>query len=93
VQFGLQFEEITEGMGQNVVPANSEEKSADSKLAEIKPPAEIKRPLAPAKKTTVPAMPPVAAASPSTTQDDETPPEPKNGGGEVVRLDRFRKKK
>jgi hypothetical protein len=86
VQFGLQFEEVTEG----------EERSAPANVQE--PPA--------AKKKRLPAGPPAAAAqTEAPTPVRPAPPAAKReipekpdktsdggGGGEVVRLDRFRKK-
>jgi uncharacterized protein len=82
VEFGLRFEEIGEtqeaapGTG-NAPPA----KSAD------RPPAEHKARTPPALAAVpTPANPATATASPS--DDPDKPP----GGGEVVRLDRFRKK-
>jgi hypothetical protein len=81
VQFGLQFEEVTEG----------EERPA---------PANVQEPPTPKKKrlpATLPATtgitesgPPAKPAAPAAKR--EKPEKPANGGGEVVRLDRFRKK-
>jgi uncharacterized protein len=79
VQFGLQFEEVTEGQDRQPA-ANMQEKPARKRA---KPPAPVVAPPAP-----VPAPPPPAAK----TAEPE-PDKPGNGGGEVVRLDRFRKKK
>lgn len=89
VQFGLQFEEITEGQEQQTVPANSEDK-----------PAESKRRASPSKRASTPAVPLVSAVKPAVpanvkTADDKAAtgkPDKPAGGGEVVRLDRFRKK-
>jgi uncharacterized protein len=80
VQFGLQFEEVTEAQGQQT-PANAQEKAQDRPGR--------KKPLPPALVTpeTSPAAPPAAAAAP-----EPKPDKPMSGGGEVVRLDRFRKK-
>lgn len=77
VQFGLQFEEVAEG----------EERS---------PPANVQEP--PSKKKRSPISPPPAATAdaqarattPSSAPKREKPEKP--SGGEVVRLDRFRKK-
>jgi uncharacterized protein len=79
VQFGLQFEEVAEG----------EERPT---------PANVQEPLATNKKKRSPVRPPAAAAitepappnRPSATT--AKPEKPVAGGGEVVRLDRFRKK-
>jgi len=79
VQFGLQFEEVTEGEEQQPPaqpPALAQDKSA------AKP------------RAASPARPPAVAAP--AKQAAPPPPEPAPdkpaGGGEVVRLDRFRKK-
>src|SRR6478736_980683 len=83
VQFGLQFEEVIEG----------EERPA---------PANLQEPLAPTnKKKRLPAAPAAAPAttgietparSPAPAGKREKSEKPAAGGGEVVRLDRFRKK-
>ena len=88
VQFGLQFEEVTEGEVQGrQTPANGQDKG----------------PAAPAKKKPFSKSalgnfapeptraPPALAAVPDPIPDPK-PDKPTNGGGEVVRLDRFRKK-
>jgi hypothetical protein len=77
VQFGLQFEEATEGQDNSVNAATQDKGEKKS------------RPL--------PAPPPPAAAQAATPDaaplDAEPEPKPpKPSGGEVVRLDRFRKK-
>jgi hypothetical protein len=83
VQFGLQFEEVGEGQGDRM-PANAQEKKQD--IAKDKS----------AKKRRVPSIPAAVAApeappaAPATT--DEPGPDKPTRGGEVVRLDRFRKK-
>jgi uncharacterized protein len=81
VQFGLQFEEVTEG----------EERPA---------PANVQEPVAPNKKRRLPATPPATAIAesaastrpPAPAAKREKPEKSTEGGGEVVRLDRFRKK-
>jgi uncharacterized protein len=82
VQFGLQFEEVAEG----------EERPA---------PANVQEPPATNKKKRSPVRPPAASAitepapsnrPPATAAKREKPEKPVAGGGEVVRLDRFRKK-
>ena len=78
VQFGLQFEEVTEGE-ERPSPANAQnaqDKPLKKKRVTPPPPAVV----APA-----PASPTVAASEPE--------PDKPISGGEVVRLDRFRKKK
>lgn len=85
VQFGLQFEEVTEG----------DERPAPANMQEV--------PTANNKKKRLPASPPVPVAAsepekektarPSPVSKREKPEKPTSGGGgEVVRLDRFRKK-
>ena len=85
VQFGLQFEEVTEG-DERPAPANRQE-----------------APTANNKKKRLRASPPVPVAAsepekektarPSPVSKREKPEKPTSGGGgEVVRLDRFRKK-
>lgn len=82
VQFGLQFEEVTEG----------EERPAPANVQEAVIPNNNKK-----KRTQTPA--PAATTAPQTSTHPpapvakrEKPEKPTNGGGEVVRLDRFRKK-
>jgi uncharacterized protein len=75
VQFGLQFEEVTEGEEAQPTPTVTQDKAAG------------KRPR--------PAPPAVAAPKKETTTMAAEPKSDKpaaGGGGEVVRLDRFRKK-
>ena len=91
VQFGLQFEEVTEGEGQPT-PANAQDKSqgtapesAQDRLAKRK-----RVPSIPARMP-APETSPAAAAAPNAEPEPE-PDKPSRGGGEVVRLDRFRKK-
>lgn len=91
VQFGLQFEDVTEAQAQaQSNPANPLDKSLE-KLPE-KPLKKKRAPLAEAAlgKTEMPpaASPLPVAAEPKT----DTKPEKPASGGEVVRLDRFRKK-
>jgi hypothetical protein len=82
VQFGLQFEEVTEGEGRQA-PANVGDKPAKKKRAT--PPAVVAPPAKPEPK-------PAAVAEAASEPKSEKPGSPA-GGGEVVRLDRFRKKK
>ena len=77
VQFGLQFEEVTEGEDRQS-PANAQEKPVKKKRATSPVPAVV----APA--------PPAAS---TTAAPAEPEPDKPGTGGEVVRLDRFRKKK
>ncbi|MEA2937657.1 MAG: uncharacterized protein QOC56_1161 [Alphaproteobacteria bacterium] len=84
VQFGLQFQEIAEGEAN--VPA---EAPAPAPAGPARPPAEHKR----SRTTPGIAAPPAAANAPPEppARSDDEPDKP-SGGGEVVRLDRFRKK-
>lgn len=77
VQFGLQFEDASEA-GEQASPANVQDKPVKKKRVPPGPPS-LARP--------EPAAKP-AASSPEKPE----PPEKPVGGGEVVRLDRFRKK-
>ena len=82
VQFGLQFEEVTEGE-ERPTPANVQEPVAAKNQKKRMPGA-----------SAVPAVTadkPAATPRPSASKR-EKPEKPVNGGGEVVRLDRFRKK-
>jgi hypothetical protein len=74
VQFGLQFEEVTEGEEAQPAPTVTQDKAA-GKRPRPAPPAVT----APKKEMT-------------TTEAEPKPDKPAAGGGEVVRLDRFRKK-
>jgi hypothetical protein len=77
VEFGLQFQEV----GETAAPAATDAGKPDESAGKTaRPPAEHKRP-----------APPVAATPANESTSDEEPDKP-NGGGEVVRLDRFRKK-
>jgi hypothetical protein len=88
VQFGLQFEEVTEGHDHQLAPTLGQENSADTKKRPSVPsmPAKLTADNAPAE--------PTAKAAGETTPDKSDKPDkvPPSGGGEVVRLDRFRKK-
>jgi uncharacterized protein len=76
VQFGLQFEEITEGEDRQS-PANAQEKPVKKKCVTSPVPAVV-----------APAPPVSTTAAPAEPEPDKP-----GTGGEVVRLDRFRKKK
>jgi hypothetical protein len=83
VQFGLQFEEVTEGE-ERQTPANAQNiQDRPVKKKRVTPPLPA---FAAASKP--PAAPPKAAAAPADPEPDKPA-----SGGEVVRLDRFRKKK
>ena len=80
VKFGLQFEEVTEGEAAQPTPALTQDKAAGKKL----------RP-APAPPPAAAAPPPPPEKQPAVAAPEPAPDKP-SGGGEVVRLDRFRKK-
>jgi hypothetical protein len=80
VQFGLQFEEIGDAAAADSADG---EASARKDPAAARPPAEHKG-VAPS----VAAVPVPANPDPAETEGPDKP----SGGGEVVRLDRFRKK-
>ena len=78
VQFGLQFEEVVEGEERSA-PANAQEPITKKKRSPTNPPG-------------APADAPAArAAAPASAPKREKPEKPA-GSGEVVRLDRLRKK-
>lgn len=83
VQFGLQFEEVTEGE-ERQSPANAEDTPVKKKSAT--PPPLAASVAAPARQAT-------AAAAEAKPEPEPKPHKPAGGGGEVVPLDRFRKKK
>jgi uncharacterized protein len=92
VQFGLQFEEVTEGEAQQA-PANNQDKAQEKlqakqqeKLQDKDKPAKTKRFLSSPTAISAPQAPPATPAA------GERKPEKPAGSGEVVRLDRFRKK-
>jgi hypothetical protein len=80
VQFGLQFEEVTEGQDRQA-PANMSDKPAKKKRG---PSSALAAP------SPAPEEPAAMAETPAAKPEKPDKPE---GGGEVVRLDRFRKKK
>ena len=86
VQFGLQFEEIGEGHEAHADPANA----ADNVAGKLPRPLASARAPAAATTETAPGNPvsPLGAAK-AASEPEPTKPA---GGGEVVRLDRFRKK-
>jgi hypothetical protein len=86
VQFGLQFEEVTEGEG---AQPPAEAQPADKPAGKKRPPPAPAAAVAPP--NSVPPGPaPMAPTAKKAEQTDE--PDKPSGGGEVVRLDRFRKK-
>jgi hypothetical protein len=91
VQFGLQFEDIRESQGQQA-PTHTQNKLQRAGQGSGQDQAQDKS----GKRKHVPSIP-QAVASPETSPaaaaaSDPEPDKPPHGGGEVVRLDRFRKK-
>ena len=87
VQFGLQFEEVVEGE-ERQPPANAQEPpAARKKRVPAGPPAAAGQ-----AETAPPARPAAPAARREKPEKPDKPDKPGGGGGEVVRLDRFRKK-
>src|SRR5262245_30468844 len=87
VQFGLQFEEVAEAAAE--APASGKERGADRAADGNGParvPAEHKQTPPPLAAVPTPANPEPGTAEPGNGPDKPT------GSGEVVRLDRFRKK-
>ena len=86
VQFALQFEEIkeTEAAGTGAPESTAAPDVQDRGAAPSRPPAEHKG----ARPAPIAAVPAPANPPPATTEPDPDKP----SGGEVVRLDRFRKK-
>ena len=76
VQFGLQFEEVSEGEEAQPAPAITQDKTAGKKPRAVPAPT---------------VTPPPPEKQPAATAPGPSPDKP-TGGGEVVRLDRFRKK-
>ena len=84
VQFGLQFEEVTEGEAQQAAPANAQQSNTQDKSA--------KKKRGPTSVPAVAAPEPSPAAPVPVSAAPDRKPEKSKSGGEVVRLDRFRKK-
>lgn len=98
VQFGLQFEEIAEGGKQDAAKPDAPKTKLTSVGARDRAAAKKEKEEAAARKPqlpaaapqpSVPAVTPTAVVTPEPTDPD---PDKPSGGGEVVRLDRFRKK-
>jgi uncharacterized protein len=101
VQFGLQFEEVTEGQDARAAPAIGQENSADttkkkrrpSSVPNVPPPAPPSPAKTPAKTAAAPKVEKADKPDlPDKSDLPDLPDKPSGGGGEVVRLDRFRKK-
>ncbi len=87
VQFGLQFEEVTEGE-ERPAPANAQE-APTTRKKRLPPGPPVATGIA---ETAAPVRPVAPAAKREKPEKPEKPDRPAEGGGEVVRLDRFRKK-
>jgi hypothetical protein len=87
VEFGLQFEQIVEAPSGEAAPAASDKQAEKARSPAERSPAEHKTRPAPAI-----AAVPLPANPPAASQDSDDDPDKPAGGGEVVRLDRFRKK-
>ena len=102
VQFGLQFEEIAEGQPglkqDTLKPGGKKPEVKKGLLTSVGAPESTAKPDAPATRLPMApapaAVPAVSPIKPATADADPTDPKPDkpSGGGEVVRLDRFRKK-
>ena len=101
VQFGLQFEEIAEGKPDLAKPGKKPEAKknvlttvgapeSSGKAAPKKSEPATRLPVAPPAPASVPAVSPLTPAG--ETEPTDPKPDKPSGGGEVVRLDRFRKK-
>jgi hypothetical protein len=91
VQFGLQFEDVSEEQAAQDTPAkpakDTTPKTTAGKLTSVKDETTA------APKLTVPSVPSLPATPAAKAPEAEEPgPDKPPGGGEVVRLDRFRKK-
>jgi len=90
VQFGLQFEEVSESQGQGEgqqAPAHAHDRLRRSGQGSGQDQAQDKL----GKPKRVPSIP-QAVSSPAAAAATDPEPDKPSGGGEVVRLDRFRKK-
>lgn len=105
VQFGLQFEQIAEGDQKpdskkpdgkktQLTSVNTAETASKATPKKAEPAARL--PVAPPPAASVPAVTPLTPGAPAKPAADTEPTDPNpdkpSGGGEVVRLDRFRKK-
>ncbi len=93
VQFGLQFEEMADAEAQEGAQGEAQESGQASERAPAGKDRDAARPPAEHKATTQTsvAVPVAANPEPAETRSDADSDKPA-GGGEVVRLDRFRKK-
>jgi hypothetical protein len=92
VQFALQFQEIDPDAAQADAPESAGAAGKETTRKPARVPSEQK------KKRTAPSIAAVPTAANSAPEpgaaaaSDDDPDKPRGGGGEVVRLDRFRKK-
>jgi hypothetical protein len=91
VQFGLQFEEIAEG--QPGLKQDTQKPDGKKGLSAVTAPRAPGKSAGKKSETgaQLPMVPPAPASVPAVSPTDPGPDKP-SGGGEVVRLDRFRKK-
>lgn len=96
VQFGLQFEEVSDDqVPQSTGMASAAKTASPPKALDPAEKTLSRSEAAPAKpaQPSVPATPAVSPIGPTATAEaDDSKPDKPPGGGEVVRLDRFRKK-
>ena len=88
VQFGLQFEEVNDGQQNQAAPANAQDKGPRELPKDA--PKESPKAVPSPRTSRVPAMP--ERAPPAAVPAPDPTPDKPDGGGQVVRLDRFRKK-
>jgi hypothetical protein len=92
VQFGLQFEEIAENPASLQKPDGKKPEAKKGLLTSVSAPEATPK-VAPQKAEPAARLPVVAPAPPAAdTEPTDPKPDKPSGGGEVVRLDRFRKK-
>jgi uncharacterized protein len=91
VQFGLQFEEVTEGEAQQAAPANAQQGNVQERAQDRAQDKSAKKKRGPTSVPSVAAPEASPAAAAAVAAPDRKGEKPKSGG-EVVRLDRFRKK-
>lgn len=93
VQFGLQFEEVTDDQVSPDKPAKDNAAKPDAAKPAASKPVAVKDETS-APKLAQPSVPAVSSIAPAAapSEPDEPRPDKPPGGGEVVRLDRFRKK-
>ncbi len=106
VQFGLQFEEVAEGEAApaksgkkaqltSVGTSDKSDEALAKKSSDAKRGGSTKSPLLPmepAPTAVIPAVSPLPSAETDSEEPSEPKPDKPSGGGEVVSLDRFRKK-